>query len=325
MHPEPQPPVGYNDGHQQESNTLHVTQYFDLDGNNIGDVACAVCLDNDVTAVYVQWGRMQCSNGHTTQYNGTIMASLYSSFKAENLCVDSQNTLSNKDEIEQSSKSGLFSTIIYSGAIDKKQYTWRKELTCAVCSPVDRARVFTHWGSRTCPTSRNSRKLYDGFMAGSRGQVYRGGGANFLCMHPLPEHPNQIENKNLNRLSGVEYGDNEMKAMDKNVFGDAACVVCEYVDTPAIYVQWGRVRCSNGHTTQYSGLVMSTKNSVYKSEHICVDLERAVHPASSEKIATASKLFIAEMYKGAMDASKYPHQREVACAVCSSNANNPRE
>ena len=329
MHPEPQHPTAYNDGQQEESNTLHVTQYFSPSGISIGDAACAVCMDNNVTAVYVQWGRTQCSDGHTTQYSGTIMASLYTAYKSENLCVDSQTARSDNNETLKISASGLFRTIMEGGASDEQQYKWRRELSCAVCSPVDRARVFTHWGSRTCPVSRNFRKLYDGFMAGSRASLTRGGGANFLCMHPSPVHtvsfPNDNDHDSLNKLTGTEYAENKMPSMDKNVYGDAACVVCEYVDTPALYVQWGRVSCSNGHTTQYTGLVMSTKYSLFKSEHVCVDVERGVHETSSEAIGASSRLFVAEMRVGAMDELKYPDRREVACAVCSPNATTSRE
>ena len=326
MHPQPQHPAGYNDAsHNGNSNWLWASQYVDPDGKrNVGDAACAVCQDNAATAVYVQWGRTNCSNGHTTQYSGLVMSSIHNGYKVENVCVDVQLALIHTTKPNTTKpESTLYRSFMEDGASDERQYPHGGELACAVCSPAKPTRMFTHWGSRTCPTDRAT-KVYGGFMAGSRARLgkqvaYRGGGINFLCMHPLPQPTGNVydgEEHMSNRLHGVEYAKNGV--LDKNVNQDAACAVCEYHHTPAVYVQWGRTTCSNGHITQYSGLVMSSARQFDKAESVCVDLQRAVHPASDKTSQAAVKLYSTEMFTNLKPLSGLYHPwREVACVVCS--------
>ena len=327
MHPEPQYLEGSSDDHQAQSNVLYGTQYYAAGTLKlIGDAACAVCQDNSTTAVYVQWGRKQCSNGHTTQYSGLIMSSWHSSHKAENVCVDAQRARSNNQKTPHSF-SGLHVSLMFGRAKGEKKYPYAPALSCAVCSPVKPTRIFTRWGSRKCSSSPQVRKLYDGFMAESRSVNVRGGGANMLCMHPDPQHARGLSAKQdfTNRLFGEVYAASGIKALDKNPGREAACAVCEYEDTSAVYVQWGRVSCSNGHPTQYSGMIMTSRIENYKTELICVDHQRAVHATSDSKLERGGKLYLTEMLDGAMDETKYPTFRELACAVCSANNNTRRE
>ena len=176
--------------------------------------------------------------------------------------------------------------------------------------------VFTRWGSRFCPP--NTIKLYDGIMAGEQ-RAHRGGGINYLCMHPEPQFPaNYSDNdQKSNELYGVEYMDTG--ALDNRHSQDAACVVCQHKTAKSVYVQWGRVSCSNGHVTQYSGLIMASGAKFYKMESICVDLERAVHSTSNSALTSSAKLFTTEFVSSekATDDQVYTDYREVACAVCS--------
>ena len=148
-----------------------------------------------------------------------------------------------------------------------------------------------------------------------------------LCMHPYPQHARRLSSKQdvTNRLFGEEYAASGIKALDKNTGREAACAVCEYEDTSAVYVQWGRVNCSNGHTTQYSGMIMTSRTANYKTEFICVDHQRAVYATNDSKSLRGGKLYLTEMLSGAMDEIKYPKFRELACAVCSANNNTRRE
>ena len=176
--------------------------------------------------------------------------------------------------------------------------------------------VFTRWGSKSCP--QNSTKLYDGFMAGSEHDA-PGGGTNFLCMHPEPHYPSDYMDTNeddVNSLHGVEYG--KHGALDKNIYYDAACVVCQHNTATSVYVQWGRVECSNGHLTQYSGLVMASRRQDTRTENICMDLERAEHGTSSAEKASSAKLYPTEFSPRADAANEgaYKKDVEVACAVC---------
>ena len=320
MHPSPQQPAGYNDEHQADSNVLFGTIYVDMTTyNSNGEVACAICQDDTgTTDVYVQWGRAECSNGHMTQYSGWSMSGGYTDYAQNNLCVDKQFAKSNKNYtsvFRTDMVSHLFSTIIYTDTCSRDDYVSGNVVPCAVCSPVKRTRVFTHWGSRACPAP-HATKIYDGFMTGS-GDLDRGGGSSFLCMHPIPQALETVGAIYTNRLYAVEYG--VTGSLDKHEYQDAACAVCEYSNTPAVYVQWGRATCSNQHTTQYTGLIMSSSSDVSnKAENICVDLARAVHPGSRRAdFKYFSKIYTSEMFAGAADESAYPEYREVTCAVCS--------
>merc|ERR1712048_1385555 len=61
------------------------------------------------------------------------------------------------------------------------------------------------------------------------------------------------------------------------------------------YVQWGRKTCTNGHATQYYGLIMADHYSYKKSEYICVDWDRAPHMRSSNSNHNGGLLYTTEM------------------------------
>ena len=172
------------------------------------------------------------------------------------------------------------------------------------------------WGSQFCPP--HTTKLYDGTMAGAK-HTNKGGGVNFICLHPDPQYPagySDLNQDKSNRLYGVKYMNIILK---KNIQEDAACVVCQHNTAKSIYVQWGRVECSNGHMTQYSGLIMASKTTLHKTESICVDTERASHGTSVWNRGGATRLYTTEFVskKLALNEQVYTDNREVACAVCS--------
>ena len=155
-------------------------------------------------------------------------------------------------------------------------------------------------------------------MAGSW-YVSKGGGANFLCMHPDPQYPDGYSDKNGNgaRLYGVEYVSNGI--LDKSNHEDAACVLCEHNTAKSVYVQWGRSKCSHGHITQYSGMIMATRSTHHKSENICVDLELAAHSTSIAYKGDSGRLYTTEFASDRKGSQyqMYVKNRELSCAVCS--------
>ena len=174
----------------------------------------------------------------------------------------------------------LYTTEMEAGSSDEAKYPPNKEVGCAVCSVSEaQGSVYPRWGSRSCPAGAN--KLYEGFMAGEQ-YGHRGGGANYLCMHPDPEIPSGASSadNNGNLLYGTEY--ENTGALDKNNDKDAACAMCQRPLARQTYVQWGRQTCSNGHLLEYKGLIMADRHNHHKSEHVCVDFERAAHSASSD-------------------------------------------
>ena len=63
---------------------------------------------------------------------------------------------------------------------------------------------------------------------------------------------------------------------------------------------------------------MSSGAAEHKGEHVCVDLERAVHSTSSSaRDPMSGSLYLLEMQPGAANECAYPAYREITCAVCS--------
>ena len=316
MHNKPQYPNGFSNGNQN-GNLLYGTEYEStgvLVKNVNGDAACAVCEHSTASIVYTQWGRRNCSNGHRTEYEGLIMSTYYTQYKSENICIDIVRDSHAASNSGNNGQGQLYVSEIEGGASDEKMYPHDRELACAVCSPRKNVAVFTRWGGRQCP--EQSAKLYEGFMANSNAG-HRGGGANYICLHNIPEWPEGYHksSQNGNLIYGVEYLNTGV--IDKSHGGDAACVVCQSYKAKSTYVQWGRNWCSHKHFTQYTGVVMSTHYTQYKATNLCVDVNWQTHPLSNSGNQGGGYLYTTEMEGGSSDENLYPHDREVACAVCS--------
>merc|ERR1712127_1082382 len=70
------------------------------------------------------------------------------------------------------------STEVESGSAHEGWYPHDVEAGCTVCAAASDLAVYTHWGSRSCPSG--SSKMYEGFMAGTH--YTHGGSANTLCL-----------------------------------------------------------------------------------------------------------------------------------------------
>ena len=142
-----------------------------------------------------------------------------------------------------------------------------------------------------------------------------------LCLHPDPQYPtgySDSADSRSNILYGVEYSRNGNDIVLGSNNQDAACAVCQHNTATTIYVQWGRVKCSKGHITQYSGLLMASQHKEKKTQNICVDLERVAHRTSNPEKDIAAKLYTSEFIPKSKAPNKklYTDGREIACAVC---------
>merc|ERR1712226_1059036 len=324
MHPAPQFPSGYSNGNQNGA-LLYGTEYENtgaVDKNYQGDAGCSVCVRKTAASVYVQWGRTTCSNSHTREYYGLIMANHYShASKSEYICVDWERAVHIRSSNANHNGALLYTTEMETSGHssgDEAQYGHNRELSCVVCSPkAQNAAVYTRWGSRSCPSG--STELYEGFIANSY-YTHQGDGANYVCMHPSPQFPSGYSNGNQNGalLYGTEY--ENTGAVDKSHNADAGCAVCELKTSPNVYVQWGRKTCSNGQKTVYYGLIMANHYSHRsKSTYICVDWLRGTHSASSNSNHNGALLYTTEMETSGYssgDEAQYGHNRELSCCVC---------
>jgi hypothetical protein len=106
--------------------------------------------------------------------------------------------------------------------------------------------------------------------------------------------------------------------IDANHDGDAACAVCAIPNDGHIYTEWGRYGgCSTaGHTQVYTGVIMGNHYSQATGESVCVDLERAMHPGSSNSDDNGGLLYTTEVQQGSAHEGWYPHDVEAGCTVC---------
>ena len=124
-------------------------------------------------------------------------------------------------------------------------------------------------------------------------------------MHPLPQYPVGYHDgsQDGNLLYGTEYQDTGNSGVSGRVDLDAACAVCQRAAATQVYVQWGRETCSNGHTTEYRGLVMGDYYTHARRTSLCVDRLRAAHRTSSASSHNGALLYPSEMERGASDES----------------------
>lgn len=305
-----------------------------LDKNHDQDAACAVCeYDAKNAEIYTEWGRYgSCSTeGHVKVYEGLVMSNAYNNQKGENVCVDMEREVHAGNHYDQNSNHDgalLYTSEVESGSAHEEWYPSNIEVGCTVCAaPTDNA-IYTRWGSRTCPSG--STLMYEGFMAASHGHQH-GGGYNTLC---LTEHSHappgaSTSDHNGNRLYGMEY--KNTGAIDKNHDQDAACTVCRHDTATYTYTEWGRYvdglgldeGCSEGFAKVYAGLVMSNHYGHYKSESLCVDMERSAHEGSSDGGNGGGMLYTSEVESGSSHEDWYPHNIEVGCTVCSNGVAPP--
>ena len=274
-----------------------------------------MCSRGGYAKPYVQWGRTQCSNGHLTEYSGVVMGSFYTRYRSEHLCVDPEREIHSRSDDHAHYAAWLFTTEIGLG-LPADKYPQYREVACATClPPLSSGAVYTRWGARTCPSS--AALLYEGYMAGG------GGGYNFVCLHSDAQHPAGYSDKFElgDTLNGVQYASTGIIFTDSD--GYAACGVCQPTDGAVdVYTQWGRTSCSNGHRTEYSGLVMSQyySHSYKTEENVCVDNARDRRHDNTSALGPIQflpRLYASEMRGGSSDEALYPTNREVACAVCS--------
>jgi hypothetical protein len=315
------PPGAYT--HSNQGNLLYGMEYENsgtIDKNHDQDAACAVCeYDEQDAQIYTEWGRYgSCStDGHVKVYEGLVMSTAYTEQKGENVCVDMERAAhhgNHYDEGHNHNGGRLYTTEMEGGSSHENWYPHNLEIGCTVCAtPTDKA-VYTRWGSRTCPD--NSTKMYEGFMANAH-YHHHGGGFNTLCMteHSEPPPGASHGDNHGNRLYGMEY--TNTGAIDKNHDRDAACVVCQHDEASYTFTQWGRFgNCSHGFNKLYDGLIMSNRYDYYKSDNLCVDIERAYHEGDSSSNNDGGALYTSEMESGASNEQWYPHDIELGCTVC---------
>ena len=79
----------------------------------------------------------------------------------------------------------------------------------------------------------------------------------------------------------------------------------------------GTTKCPSQFNAEYTGYVMATSSSYYKSEYICVDFNPS--SAGSHSGSDHARIYPSEYECGGLPCPPFVSHREAACAVCSSN------
>ncbi len=163
---------------------------------------------------------------------------------------------------------------------------------------------------------------------GGQHYSYKGGAATYLCMPSDPEYRGYIlrndsdANEMRNYLHGAEYEKEDASVYpfsnantDRTDDYDAPCAVCRVNTRISVIMQPAKVSCPNTWTREYQGFLMSELFSDARTEHICVDYEPEVIPASNYSFDGAG-LFLVEGVCGSLACPPYVAERELTCSVC---------
>ncbi|CAH1780634.1 unnamed protein product [Owenia fusiformis] len=186
--------------------------------------------------------------------------------------------------------------------------------------------VYTRWGRTTCPSGVE--KVYSGIIGKSH-YTSTGSGGNYLCLPKEPEWGYTMAGAQSNtHIYGVEYElpyannpfltDNFPDPTQPASWlhnHDAVCAVCRVPERSSHFMLPAMKSCPDSWTKEYSGYLMSERNSHQKSEFICVDEAPEADEGGHEN-KDGGLLYVVEAICGALPCPKYINGYELTCAVC---------
>merc|ERR1712000_258151 len=313
MNPAPQWPPGMRTNNQNGA-LIYGTEYENtgaIDKHHDKDAGCAVCLRKGTAQVFTNWGRTSCITG-TRLYWGVVMANHYTQQRSTFICVDFDRSIHARSSNANNNGALLYTTEMEGGSADETLYPHDREVAYCVCQIASGA-VYSRWGSNSC--TGGAKKIDGSFMASGH-YGHNGSGVNWICMSKSPQFAPGTHGGNQNGalLYGTEY--QSTGAVDKNHDRDAACAVCNHPTSPQVYIQWGRLSCTNGFLRQYYGVVMATHYTQKKSTFVCVDWERTWHSRNHNGDQNGALLYTTEVEQGSADEAQYGQSREISCCAC---------
>ncbi|WP_395239275.1 hypothetical protein, partial [Salmonella sp. s54412] len=178
--------------------------------------------------------------------------------------------------------------------------------------------VYTRWGRKICPTSKNTTLLYSGFMAGSH-YTHSGGGSNYLC---LPKDPIYDKTNSGFQKTSYIYGTEFQVASQRNIFPtnvqnhDAPCAVCHTESRGSHVMIPARNICPSGWTLEYKGYLMAAKYTHKgRTQYICVD-DNPTATLGTHANLNGALLYFVEGRCGSLPCGPYVAGNELTCVVC---------
>ncbi len=183
--------------------------------------------------------------------------------------------------------------------------------------PTSGGVVYTRWGRTTCPDT-GAELLYKGITAGSDHNNY-GGGVNYLCLPEVPEYSAyQPGDQSHNYLYGAEYEFWNAGLLNSFYQHNAPCAVCYVPTRVTVLMLPARITCPSNWTLEYSGYLMSERQSYkHSSTFECVDMNPESVPGSGASTNGALFHFNEAKCNVGIPCPPYDSEKEITCAMCS--------
>ncbi|KAK2167947.1 hypothetical protein LSH36_22g10014 [Paralvinella palmiformis] len=181
--------------------------------------------------------------------------------------------------------------------------------------------VYTRWGRTSCPRP-DVELIYSGSVGGSS-HTHSGSGANYLCMHPLPQwakYENGFHHRHGRALIyGAEYENMGSVFSGRNLDNnDIPCAVCRPRDKKTVIMVPGRLECpSDRWTVEYKGYLVSDNYSHKgKKMFVCLDDDPETIQGGAADL-NGALFYLTEARCGPLPCPNYVDGRELTCVVCS--------
>ena len=178
--------------------------------------------------------------------------------------------------------------------------------------------TYIRWGKNCCPNVTGTEEVYNGRVGGS---IFNnnGGGAEKLCMPPIPDYinaPGSVVTIARSTIHGTEYQTHYgpiRSLLNQNV----PCAVCYASTRAAMIMVPAKTQCPSSWTREYYGYLMTEVEDVhhYRTSFDCVDVNHDVVAGGASDSNGAMYYHVVASCNG-LQCPPYEVNRVMSCAVC---------
>ena len=180
--------------------------------------------------------------------------------------------------------------------------------------PVSGGATYTRWGRTSCPNITGTNLIYSG-RAG-KSFYNQGAGGNYQCLPNNPEYGAYAPGvQNHASIYGVEYRLDVGSPLYALQYHNVPCAVCHVSNRAAVLMIPAWHHCPSQWTLEYTGYLMTERNSHSKATYECVDKDAESVPGS-QAIVNGGFLYHVEANCNGLPCPPYDAQKELTCAVC---------
>ena len=178
--------------------------------------------------------------------------------------------------------------------------------------------VYIRWGRTSCPTDQGTDLVYSG-RAGGSGYMQKGGGANHLCMPDDPEHLQYGSGtQGYSPIYGMEfqinYSQEPLYSVDAH---NVPCALCYVTTRDTVVIIPAKVHCPTNWTVEYTGYLMTSHYTLYRSTYECVDKDPESVPGLNTHTSNSALFYHVEPECSGFSCPPYDAEKELTCVVCS--------